>query len=51
MSKGEAEGIQNKTRIVVINMLRRGLPDEDICAFAECDLKLVEDVSLFFASP
>ncbi len=44
MLKGEAEGIQNKTRIVVTNMLRRGLSDEDICALAECNLKLVEEL-------
>lgn len=43
-TEGEAEGEQNKTRIVVSNMLRRGMTDEDICVLAECDRKLVEEI-------
>ena len=42
--KGEIKGDLKKTKIVVRNMLDRGYEIEDICAIAECDSALVEEV-------
>ena len=43
-SSGKVEGAKNKTRTVIQNMLERGFSDEDICAIAECDLNMIEEV-------
>ena len=42
--KGEIKGNLEKTKIVVRNMLDRGYGIEDVCAIAECDSSLVEEV-------
>lgn len=42
--KGEIKGNLEKTKIVVRNMLDRGYEIEDVCAIAECDSSLVEEV-------
>jgi len=42
VSQGITQGIQNKTHIVVSNMLKRGMSTEDICALAECSEEFVE---------
>lgn len=48
LSQGVGQGIktgkEEKTRVVVSNMLKRGISDSDICAMAECDLAFVEQV-------
>lgn len=38
------EGSEEKTKTVVKNMLRRGLPDEDIRNLAECEQSLIDEV-------
>ncbi len=42
--KGEIKGNLERTKIVVRNMLCRGYEIEDVCAIAECDSSLVEEV-------
>ena len=41
---GEKNGDNNRTRIVVTNMLKRGYSTEDICAIAECSEELVAKI-------
>lgn len=41
---GRNEGILDKTRIVVENMLKRGFSDDDIASLADCELTLIEEV-------
>ena len=43
-AEGEALGRNEKTRIIVTNMLRRGMSDEDIRALAECEQELIDEV-------
>ena len=42
---GRNRGIEEKTRIIVHNMLSRNMPIQDICAIAECSEGLVKEVS------
>ena len=42
--EGKAEGKAEATINIVQNMLKRGMSDEDICALAECDIALLEEV-------
>lgn len=44
LSQGRKEGMEEITWNMVKNMLQRGMPDEDICAIAECSPKYVERV-------
>lgn len=44
LSQGRREGMEEKTWNMVRNMLQREMPDEDICAIAECTPKYVERV-------
>ena len=44
LSQGRDYGKVDKTRTVIQNMLERGFSDEDICAIAECDLNMIEEV-------
>ena len=44
-SEGRIEGIDEKTRTIVHNMLNRNMPIHDICAIAECSEELVKEVS------
>ena len=44
MAEGRVAGLTEATMIIVENMLKRGMTDEDICALAECDMTLVEEV-------
>ena len=41
---GMQTGIDDKTKNVVINMLKRGMSDEDILAIAECTQELVDEL-------
>ena len=43
-AEGEAFGASEKTKIIVKNMLHRGMSDEDIKALAECSQELVDEV-------
>ena len=43
-AKGKIEGNLEKTKIVVQNMIARGYKTEDICAIADCDSSIVEDI-------
>lgn len=43
-TEGRTEGIDEKTRIIVHNMLSRNMPIQDICAIAECSEELVKEV-------
>ena len=42
--EGVEQGSENKTRIIVRNMLARGMSDEDIMTIAECGKELIEQV-------
>lgn len=44
-NEGRTEGIDEKTRIIVHNMLSRNMSIQDICAIAECSEELVKEVS------
>lgn len=44
MLAGRAEGIEENTRMIVANMIKRGMPDADIRALAECEQKLINEV-------
>ena len=41
---GRTKGMDEKTRIIVHNMLNRNMPIQDICAIAECSEELVKEV-------
>ena len=42
--EGRAIGIEEKTKIVISNMLKRNMSDADICALAECSQEVVDEV-------
>ena len=44
LNRGKAEGMEEKTRIIVVNMLKRNMSDTDICALAECSQEMVDEV-------
>ncbi|MDE6642109.1 MAG: hypothetical protein K2K63_16480 [Acetatifactor sp.] len=46
ISQGISQGAADKTRIVVTNMLARGMSDEDICAIAECNAEFIQTVRM-----
>lgn len=41
---GKNQGIEEKTKTVVSNMIKRDASDEDIRAMAECDQKVIDEV-------
>ena len=41
---GIQTGMDDKTRNVVMNMLKRGMTDEDIIAIAECTQELIDEL-------
>ena len=41
---GIQEGIEEKTRTIVTNMLERGMSDADIMSLVECSQKLIDEV-------
>ncbi|MBQ5675448.1 MAG: hypothetical protein IIV45_10290, partial [Lachnospiraceae bacterium] len=43
-AKGIEKGEESKTKIVVKNLLARGMSDEDIMVLAECSKEMVEHV-------
>ena len=46
ISQGISQGAADKTRIVVTNMLARGMSDDDICAIAECNSEFIQTVRM-----
>lgn len=44
LKEGRKEGKMDKTKIVVKNMLLRGMSDEDIRGLAECSQKIIDEV-------
>lgn len=48
MEKGIEQGIEagrnEHTRAVALKLLQTGMPDEQICEVAECDMKLLEEI-------
>ena len=44
IQKGIQTGIDDKTKNVVINMLKRGMSDKDIIAIAECTQELIDEL-------
>lgn len=44
LEQGEKQGELNKTKIVIRNLLKREMSDEDICALAECTQELIDEV-------
>ncbi|MGN0272089.1 MAG: hypothetical protein ACI4DL_04945, partial [Lachnospiraceae bacterium] len=44
IEQGIEQGELSKTKTVIRNMLERGMSEEDICALAECDKALIEEV-------
>lgn len=45
MTLGRSQGLDEKTRTIVQNMLKRNMSIQDICAIAECSEELVKEVS------
>ncbi|MCQ4637010.1 hypothetical protein NE619_09730 [Anaerovorax odorimutans] len=43
LEQGMEQGEAVKTRIVIQNMLKRGIPDEEICVLAECTQSLIDE--------
>ncbi len=43
-AEGKVEGKAEELRLIVTNMLRRGMSDEDIMALAECNQEYVDEV-------
>ena len=43
-SQGMEQGIKQERRNIVINMLKRNMSDEDICALVECEPEFVKQV-------
>lgn len=39
--EGISQGIEESTRRIVFNMIKRNMPEEDICALAECSREFV----------
>lgn len=44
LEEGREQGLEEKTRTIIQNMLARGMADEDIMAIAECSLELINQV-------
>jgi len=44
IADGKEEGMEEKTRSIVLNMLKRNMSDEDICALAECEQEFVDNI-------
>lgn len=44
LKDGHTAGVNEKTRTIVSNMLKRNMPDADICALAECSQELVDEI-------
>ena len=44
MERGMAQGIEENRRCIVLNMLKRNMRDEDICAIAECEQDFVDKI-------
>ena len=44
INSGKVKGAVDKTRTVIQNMLERGFSNEDICAIADCDCRMIEEV-------
>lgn len=44
INQGFSRGATDKTRTIVLNMLTRGMSDEDICAIAECTPEFINAV-------
>lgn len=42
--EGREEGRKLGMQTVILNMLKRGMSDEDICALAECEQNMVDEV-------
>lgn len=40
--EGISQGIEEKTRRIVFNMIKRNMPDEDICALVECSQEYLD---------
>lgn len=38
------KGLEERTRSVVVKLLERGMPDNEICEVAECDMSLIEEI-------
>ena len=43
-AQGRELGMEEKTKVIIANMLKRGMSDADICALAECNQELVDEV-------
>lgn len=44
IGQGRTMGMEEKTRRIVINMLERGMSDEDICILAECSQEYISKI-------
>ena len=44
LERGMAQGIEENRRCIVLNMLKRNMRDEDICAIAECEQDFVDKI-------
>ena len=43
-TQGRVEGMEEKTKIIILNMLKRNMSDADICALAECSQEMIDEV-------
>lgn len=44
VQQGISQGELDKTRVVAANMIKCGMPDEDIRALAECSQELIDQI-------
>ena len=44
LEEARNEGIEENQTIIVRNMLKRGMSDEDIMAIAECNIEFIEKI-------
>lgn len=44
VQRGISQGELDKTRVVVTNMIKRGMSDDDIRALAECSQELIDQI-------
>ncbi|MDD6491509.1 MAG: hypothetical protein PUG54_04675 [Firmicutes bacterium] len=44
LERGMEQGLEEKSRQIVLNMLKRNMRDEDICAIAECEQDFVDKI-------
>ena len=44
LEEGHTKGLKEGKKIIITNLLKKGMPDEEICAVAECDQNLIDSI-------